>query len=174
MSNIIDRRRLLTSGAAFLGLCSTAGVGLAGNVGSESDRSSHEHTKQFDATRFSQTAFLKLTHEELTYLHNYKIDGFMDAMASTVVKMMLSDPASTRRLIQDMAGTEGNGARKERLGAEVQRANELEQAAKTSAADKMRELRRARIYKRGVKTWFKYPREGALAVSKPIVYQLKL
>lgn len=174
MSNITDRRKLLISATAFGGLCFTAGAGLSGSVGSESDRSGHEYAKWYDATRFSQAVFLKLTHEELTYLHNYKIDGFMDAMASTVVKMMLSDPASTRRLMQDMVDTEGDDARKERLVAEVQRASELEQAAKASAADQTRGLRHARIYKRGVKAWLRYPREGALTVSKPIVYKLKL
>ena len=173
MSNITDRRRLLTSGTAFLGLCFTTGASLAG-VGSESDRSSHEHAKWYDATRYSQAAFLKLNRDQLTYLHNYKIDGFMDAMASTVVKMMLSDPASTRRLMQDMVGMEGDEARKDRLIAEVQRASELEQAAKTSTAGQTRGLRHARIYKRGVKAWLRYPREGALTVSKPIVYKLKL
>lgn len=153
MSNTSDRRRFLASGTAFVGLYFAAGSSLAG-VGSESDRSSQEHSKWLDAIRYSQTEFLKLNRDELTYLYNYKIDGFYDAMASNIVKMMLSDRASTRRLMQDMGEAENENARKERLVAEMRRAIDLEEAARG------RQLRRAKVYKRGVKTWLRYPREG--------------
>jgi len=161
MSNIIDRRKLLTSGVTFLGVCFTTGAGLAGSVGSESDRSSHEHAKQLDAIRYSQAAFLKLTHKELTYLYNYKIDGFREAMASIAVKMMLDDRASMLRLMQDMGKLETDADRKARLNAEMQHAtNQVMVNNDAATLEQKRILRRAKRYKRGVKAWLKNPREG--------------
>lgn len=167
----LPRRAILTSGAAALALGFTAPVSLAG-VGTESDRASLEHTRRLDAVRYSQADFLKLSQKELTYLYNYRIDGFLDDMASNLVKMMLSDHTSARQLIQEMAQLETDGLRKQRLTVEVARVTALTETLnqsvkrlkaagkKTALLDEKRLLARAKVYKRGAKTWLKYPREG--------------
>ncbi len=172
--NSLTRRNILTSGCTFLGLGLTAGASLA-RVGSDSERGSNQLTDFLDATQYSQADIVELSHKELTYLYNYRIDGFLDAMASKVVKMTLSDRASTRQLLQDMANISAKSVRKERLAAEVGHVAEMEkdliqsiakmksaQGVNTAQAlaDERRQLRRVSVYKRGVKSWLRYPREG--------------
>jgi hypothetical protein len=172
--NTFTRRKILTAGSSFLGLNFTASASFA-RFGSKSNRGSNQLTDFLNATQYSQAEIVELTHKELTYLYNYRIIGFLDAMASNVVKMMLSDRASTRRLLQDMAEIDVKSDRKERLIKEVSRATELENTAtqsiarlKTgqgtdtarSLAGEKRQLRNVRVYKRGVKSWARFPREG--------------
>lgn len=168
--NTFTRRKILTAGSSFLGLSLTASASLA-----RSNRASNQLTDFLNAKQYLQTEIVELTHKELTYLYNYRIIGFLDAMASNVVKMMLSDRASTRRLLQDMAEIDVKSDRKERLIKEVSRATELENTltqsiarlkagqdtdiARSLAGEK-RQLRNVRVYKRGVKSWARFPREG--------------
>jgi hypothetical protein len=172
--NTFTRRKILTAGSSILGLSFTASPSFA-RVGSESERGSNQLTDFLDATQYSQAEIVKLTHKELTYLYNYRIVGFLDAMASNVVKMMLSDRASTRRLLQEMAEIDVKSDRKQRLIKEISRATALENNLTQSIArlktgqgtdtarnlaDEKRQLRSARVYKRGVKSWARFPREG--------------
>jgi hypothetical protein len=188
MSGINSRRKFLTSGIGFLGTCFAAGPGMA-RVGSDSDRGSNQLTDFLDATQYSQTDIVDLSRKELTYLHNYRIDGFLDAMASNVVKMMLSDRASTRQLLQDMANINAKSARTERLAEEVSRVSAMEsnltqsitrlksaQGAETAQAlaDEKRRLRRASVYKRAVKSWLRYPREGTYKPPFALSIDIKL
>jgi len=174
MSEFTNRRRFLTLGTTFFGLCQTTRTSLA-RVGSDSDRGKNQLADYLDATQYSQAEIVKLTHKELTYLYNYRIVGFLDAMASTVVNMMLSDRASTRQLLQEMAEIDEKSDRKQRLLREVSRATALENDLTQSIArlktgqgtdtarklaDVKRQLRSARVYKRGVKSWARFPREG--------------
>jgi hypothetical protein len=155
MTDTINNRRIfLTSGVAFAAFGASAGAGFAG-VGSEGERGSLQHLQWRDAARYSQTDFLKLSPKELTYLYNYRIDGFNDAMASNLVKMMLSDRASAQKLLQDMAELTENNARKSRLAAEMQSGKQ-----------------QTKTYSRGVKAWLRYPREGTY--STPGALSVKL
>lgn len=164
MSNIIERRNLLTFGAAFFSLGLTAKPSLAG-FGSQGDRASLEHAKRLDRVTYSQADFVELTRHELTYLYNYKISGFYEAMAANVVKMALDDRASMHQLIEDMGKIEIEDARKTRLLAELQYATERLGHTDQNAAGARRQLRRAKGYQRGVKMWLRYPREGTFFVS---------
>lgn len=186
--NSLTRRNILVSGSAFLGLGFSANKSLA-RVGSDSERGSNQLTDFLDATQYSQAEIVKLSHKQLTYLYNYRIDGFLDAMASNVVKMMLSDRASTRQLLQDMANINARSARTERLAEEVSRVNAMEsnltqsitrlksaQGAETAQAlaDEKRRLRRASVYKRAVKSWLRYPREGTYKPPFALSIDIKL
>jgi len=172
--NSLTRRNILTSGYTFLGLGFTANASFA-RFGSESNRGGNQLTDFLDATQYSQAEIIELSHKELTHLYNYRIDGFLDAMASNVVNMMLSDRTSTRQLLQEMAEIDVKSDRQERLLREVSRATELEnnltqsiarlktgqgtETARNLAAEK-RQLRSARVYRRCVKSWARFPREG--------------
>ncbi len=184
--NSLTRRNILTSGSAFLGLGFTANASMA-RVGSDSERGSNQLTDFLDATQYSQAEIVELSHKELTYLYNYRIDGFLDAMASNVVKMMLSDRASTRQLLQDMANITAKSTRTERLIEEVSRVNALEnnltqsiaqlkiaQGADTAPAlaDEKRQLRRVGVYKRAVKSWIRHPREGTY--NPPFTFSIEI
>jgi hypothetical protein len=178
-------RKILKSSGLIFGLCLSAQAGLAG-AGSGGERASEQLSKFLDSELYSQAEIVELNHKELTYLYNYRIDGFLDAMASNIVKMALSDRESTRQLLQDMAVASGEDARTDRLAAEVQRATETEtklaQSVKhlkaeqgTSAlADEKRQLRRAGVYKRGVKSWLRYPREGTYKPPFSLSFDIKL
>lgn len=180
MPNITDRRRLLISGASLLGLCFTVNTGFA----RDSERGSNELTDFLDARQYSQAEIVALNHKELTYLYNYRIDGFLDAMASNIVKMMLSDRLSTQHLMHDMALTHDKNIRAARLADEMAFAAGKVQALTrlvahlkadpsaeptVSLAGGTRLLRRARVYNRSVKSWSQYPREGTYPVPKPFL-----
>jgi hypothetical protein len=170
----LTRRKILTAGSSILGLSLTASTSFA-QIGSDSDRGKNQLTDYLDATQYSQAEIVNLSHKELTYLYNYRIVGFLDVMASNIVKMMLSDRASTRQLLQEMAEIDAKSDRKQRLLQEVSRTTALENnlmqsiarmksgqgtgTARSLAAEK-RQLRSARVYRRGVKSWARYPREG--------------
>ncbi len=165
MSNIIERRKLLTFGAAFFGFGLNATSSLAG-LGSDGERGSLEHGKRLERVTYSQADFMALSRHDLTYLYNYKINGFYEAMASNVVKMALDDRASMHRLMRDMAGLETDDDRKTRLTAELQHADKRQAAlGEHNTAEKKRQFRRAKGYRRGVKMWLKRPREGTFFVS---------
>ena len=130
------------------------------------NRASLDHEKRLDRVTYSQADFMALSRHDLTYLYNYKINGFYEAMASNVVKMALDDRASMHRLMRDMAGLETEDARKTRLTAELQDADKRQAAlAERNTAEKKRQFRRAKGYRRGVKLWLKHPREGTFFVS---------
>lgn len=165
MSNIIERRKLLTSGVAFFGFGLNATSSLAG-VGSEGERPKIEHGRKLERVTYSQVDFMELSRHDLTYLYNYKINGFYEAMASNVVKMALDDRASMHRLMRDMAELETDDDRKARLTAELQHADKRQAAlVDHNTAGKKRQFRRAKGYRRGVRMWLKSPREGTFFVS---------
>ncbi len=160
MSNFIKRRRFIVFGAVFAGLGLTSQAGFAG-IGSEGNRASLDHGKRLDVVKYSQDDFMKLSRYELTNLYNYKIDGFYDAMASSVIKMALDDRASLHKLMHDMAGLQTDDARKARLTAELQHAEKRQVALiKHNTADERRQFHRAKGYQRGVKMWLRSPLEG--------------
>ncbi|MBL4751790.1 MAG: hypothetical protein JKX71_14640 [Amylibacter sp.] len=165
MSDIAERRKFLTFGATFVGLGLTSQAGFAG-IGSESDRAGLEHAKRLETVKYSQDEFMELSHHELTYLYNYKINGFYEAMASNVVKMALDDRASLHKLMRDMAGLQADDARKTRLLAELRQVKSRRAAlGKRSSAGNRHQFRRAKGYERGVKMWLASPREGTYFVS---------
>lgn len=165
MSDNIERRKFLTFGTVFLSLGLTGHASFAG-IGSEGERASLEHEKRLDRVTYSQADFMELSRHELTYLYNYRINGFYEAMASNAVKMALDDRASMHKLMRDMADLQTGDARKARLTAELQHAKARQEALeKHSTADQRRQFRRAKGYGRGVKMWLRNPREGTFFVS---------
>lgn len=165
MSDEMERRKFITFGAVFLGLGLSPDASFAA-VGSEGDRAGLEHARRLDVAKYSQNDFMKLSRRELTYLYNYKISGFYDAMASNVVKMALDDRAAMHKLMRDMAGLETDEARKARLTAELQYAATRQAAlGQNNSADGRQQYRRAKGYQRGVKMWLRSPREGTYFAS---------
>jgi hypothetical protein len=165
MSDNVERRKFLAFGTVLFGLGLTGHASFAG-IGSEGGRASLEHGKRLDRVTYSQADFMELTRYELTYLYNYRINGFNEAMASNAVKMALDDRVSMHRLMRDMAGLQTGDTRKARLVAELQDAKARQAAlGKHSTADQKRQFRRAKGYGRGVKMWLKDPREGTFFVS---------
>jgi len=165
MSDFIERRKFMTFGATFLGLVLSSHASFAG-VGSEGDRASLEHAKRLERVTYSKAEFIELTQYELTYLYNYKISGFYEAMSSNVVKMALDNRASMHKLMHDMAGLETDDARNARLVAELQYAEQQQTALEQqNTADGKRQFRHAKGYARGVKMWLRNPREGTYFVS---------
>lgn len=165
MSNNTGRRIFLTSAAAFLGVSIVVQLSPV-RASSKSNRAGFEFSKRMNAVKYSQAEFLKLSRNKLVHLHNYKIDGFVDWMATKIVHMMLDDRASTRQLMQDMAKLETGDARNARLVVEIRHATALQQTHENSlnrkTADGRRQLKRAKRYRKSVGTWHKYPSEGSL------------
>ena len=173
----IPRRKILAAGTAFLAVCATSTASLAG-IGTKSDLSSEKFNRNRDAVRYSQDEFLELDRSELTYLYNYRIDGFQDHMGPNLVKMMLDNRASMRQLMLDMDALKAPGERQARLSMELGHATSIEtglaqsinslvatQGSSGDVAVKKRQLRRAKGYVRGVKAWNRYPREGTYKTS---------
>ena len=136
---------MLAAGLAVLPLSAFAGAGA--NHGS---RNNENQNYLMNAVHYSQDDVLKLSRKQLTYLANYRIEGFYKPMASHLVKMLLSDHSSTQALLQDMTKLNSKATRKARLMAELQRVSALDNAGS----------RRMTLYRQGVKAWLRYPKAG--------------
>jgi hypothetical protein len=153
MTNNIFRKNFMMASMLAVGLAvfpysTFAAAGGAGNNhGSRNNESQH---RVLDAVHYSQDAFLKLSPKELTYLSNYRIDGFYEAMGSHLVKMLLIDHSSTQALLQDMAKLDTKATRKARLKTELQRVSTLNIGG-TGWINP---------YRQGVKAWLRYPKQG--------------
>jgi len=148
------RKNFIMAGMLAVGLAvfpySTfaAAAGGRGNHGSRNNENQH---RVLDAVHYSQDAFLKLSPKQLTYLTNYRIDGFYEPMGSHLVKMLLIDHSSTQALLQDMAKLDTKATRKARLKAELQRVSALDIGG-TGWIN---------LYRQGVKAWLRYPKQSA-------------
>ncbi len=151
MSDKINQRKnFIIAGMLVAGLAGYPLTSFAGTNGNRGGRNNEDHHRWVDAVHYSQDAFLQLNRKELTYLTNYRINGFYAPMASRVVTMMLSDRSSAQALLQDMAKLETKAIRKARLQAELQRLSVSGEGG----------TRRANIYRQAVKAWLRYPNEG--------------
>lgn len=145
-------KNFIIAGMLAIGL---TGSPLAVSAGSNGGRLNEEHQRWEDAVWYSQDALVVLSRAELTYLANYRINGFYEPMASRVVTMMLSDRSSAQTLLRDMAKLDTKDKRKARLKAELQRVSVLD-----TASDHHLLWRGNNGYRQGVKAWLRYPDEG--------------
>ncbi len=156
------RKNFIIPGMLAMGLAVFPYSAFAGTAGNHGSRNNEAQDHWVDAVRYSQDAFLQLNRSELTYLANYRINGFYEPMAKRVVTMMLSDRHSAQALLQDMAKLDTKATRKARLQAELQRLS----------AGNITSGRRANLYRQGVKAWLRYPNEGTHKSFGPVTVSL--
>jgi len=153
------RKNTIIAGMLVVGLAVFPLTAFAGTNGNRGGRNNENHHRWVDAVHYSQGAFLQLNRKELTYLANYKINGFYEPMGKRVVTMMLAERSSAQALLQDMSKLDTKATRKARLQAELQRLGAFANGGS----------RRAIIYRQGVKAWLRYPDEGTHKSFGPLI-----
>ncbi len=148
------RKNFIMASMLAVGLAFFPHSTFAGGAGNHGSRNSENLSHVMDAVHYSQDEILQLNSKQLTYLENYRVNGFYEAMSSRLVTMLLSDHSSTQTLLQDMAKLDTWRSRKARLKSELQRVSALDAASGNGAS------RQSNIYRKGVKAWLRYPNEG--------------